>query len=83
MVFIGGFYCIPSLMSGRKDLKNFMISYVDDMPSIDICDAEIDFWETFWFSSTITKICPLQFAKQILLQESERTKKTASKNIKF
>ena len=56
IVFIGGFYCIPSLMEkypneSNKRLKNFMISYVDNMPGIDSCDAEIDCWETFWFSS--------------------------------
>ena len=28
-----------------------MISYVADMTSIDSCDAEIDCWETIWFSS--------------------------------
>ena len=44
-------------MSGRKD---FMISYIDDMPSIDSCDAEIDCWETFWFSSFNRDDLPLK-----------------------
>ena len=88
MVFIGGIYCFPSLMEKypnewKKILKNFMISHVDDMPSIDRCDAKIDCWETFWFSSfkgddlpdtvettlqhTMIAMCPNSFAVLTLL----------------
>ena len=63
MIFVGGFYCIPSLMEKnpqdrKKKLKDFMIYYSTDMVNTKSCVADIDCWETFWFSSFKGSVLP-------------------------
>ena len=52
---VGGFYCVPSIMDKypndwKQHLLKFMKKYEDDMPNIGSCEAEIDCWQTFWFT---------------------------------
>lgn len=52
---IDGFYAIPSIMAvkpkWKKQLKDFITKFRDDMPDYEIVDAKINLWGNFWLNN--------------------------------
>ena len=64
MIFVGAVLLYPitynkkNAQDRKKKVKDFMIYYSTDMANTESCDAEIDCWETFWFSSFKGSVLP-------------------------